>query len=196
MTIWLGKAGMMNKLTSKCNDCPSRKPYWEHVDGTKEYQCVEIVCKRQGEKSQMDRQKHQLSEETPTNTPTNAPTDLIRRQDAIKAFSVYNGESIPEVDCDNFPIEIPIKQVKDTIRSLQSVDDEKPCKTCGYYEFECPQDCEYNKPIINTSIVRCEDCRYKNECHKSVQYTRNEPNSVTIGFEPIEWCSRGERREE
>lgn len=38
----------MNKLTSKCNDCPSRKPYWEHIDGTKKYQCVEIVCKRQG----------------------------------------------------------------------------------------------------------------------------------------------------
>lgn len=49
---------------------------------------------------------------------------------------------------------------------------------------------------IMTDIVRCKDCRYKNECHKSVQYTRNEPNSVTIGFEPIEWCSRGERREE
>lgn len=42
---------MSNKLTSKCNDCPSRKPYWEHIDGTKKYQCVEIVCKRQGEKS-------------------------------------------------------------------------------------------------------------------------------------------------
>ncbi len=40
-------------------------------------------------------------------------------------------------------------------------------------------------------IIRCEDCRYANECHKSVQYTRNEPNSVTIGFLPIEWCSRG-----
>lgn len=40
---------MSNKLTSKCNDCPSRKPYWEYIDGTKKYQCVEIVCKRKGE---------------------------------------------------------------------------------------------------------------------------------------------------
>ena len=45
-------------------------------------------------------------------------------------------------------------------------------------------------------IVRCEDCRHANECHKSVQYTRHELNTVTIGYSPIEWCSRGERREE
>lgn len=38
----------MNKLTSKCNGCSSRQPYWEYIDGTKKYQCVEIVCKRQG----------------------------------------------------------------------------------------------------------------------------------------------------
>ena len=46
------------------------------------------------------------------------------------------------------------------------------------------------------SVVHCKDCRHANECHKSVQYTRNEPNTVTIGYSPIEWCSRGERREE
>ena len=46
------------------------------------------------------------------------------------------------------------------------------------------------------NLVRCEDCRYANECHKSVQYTRNEPNTVTIGYSPIEWCSRGKRRSE
>ena len=44
-------------------------------------------------------------------------------------------------------------------------------------------------------VVRCKDCRHANECHKSVQYTRNEQNTVTIGYSPIEWCSRGERRE-
>lgn len=45
-------------------------------------------------------------------------------------------------------------------------------------------------------VVWCKDCRYANECHKSVQYTRNEANTVTIGYSPIEWCSRGERSEE
>lgn len=54
-----------------------------------------------------------------------------------------------------------------------------------------------NAPMIDAvEVVMCKDCRHANECHKSVQYTRNEPNSVTIGFSPIEWCSRGERREE
>lgn len=52
-------------------------------------------------------------------------------------------------------------------------------------------------PTIDAvEVVRCKDCRHANECHKSVQYTRHELNTVTIGYSPIEWCSRGERREE
>ena len=46
------------------------------------------------------------------------------------------------------------------------------------------------------SVVRCKDCRHANECHKNVQYTHNEQSTITIGYTPIEWCSRGERREE
>ena len=49
------------------------------------------------------------------------------------------------------------------------------------------------KEVEYLKVVRCEDCRYANECHKSVQYTRNEPNTVTIGYSPIKWCSRGEK---
>ena len=45
-------------------------------------------------------------------------------------------------------------------------------------------------------VVWCKDCQHANECHKSIQYTRNEPNTVTIGYSPIEWCSKGERSEE
>lgn len=45
------------------------------------------------------------------------------------------------------------------------------------------------------AVVRCKDCRHTSECHKSVQYTRNELNTTTIGYSPIEWCSRGERKE-
>lgn len=47
-----------------------------------------------------------------------------------------------------------------------------------------------------SELVRCKDCRHEGECHKSVQYTRNEPHTVTIGYTPIEFCSHGERREE
>ena len=48
----------------------------------------------------------------------------------------------------------------------------------------------------SVAVVRCEDCRYANECSKSVQYTRYEPNTVTIGYSPIKWCSKGKRRSE
>ena len=53
-----------------------------------------------------------------------------------------------------------------------------------------------NYQIKIDEAVRCEDCRYANECSKSVQYTRNELNTVTIGYSPIKWCSKGERRSE
>ena len=46
------------------------------------------------------------------------------------------------------------------------------------------------------AVVRCKDYRHAGECHKSVQYTHNEPNTVTIGYSPIDWCSRGKRRGE
>ena len=44
-------------------------------------------------------------------------------------------------------------------------------------------------------VVRCKDCKHANECRKIVQYARNEQNTVSLGYLPIEWCSRGERRE-
>lgn len=31
----------------------------------------------------------------------------------------------------------------DDLMALPSADAEKPCKTCGYYNLECPKDCEY-----------------------------------------------------
>ena len=43
-------------------------------------------------------------------------------------------------------------------------------------------------------LVRCKDCRHANECHKSVKYTHNEQSMIMIGYKPIEWCSRGERK--
>ena len=64
-----------------------------------------------------------------------------------------------------------------------------------------PYGIEYNinkireLPPAQPEIIRCKDCRHADECHKSVQYTRNEPNMTTIGYSPIEWCSSGERRE-
>lgn len=62
----------------------------------------------------------------------------------------------------------------------------------GKYKVATP----YAPCVDVVEVVRCKDCQHANECHKSVHYTRNEPNTVIIGYSPIEWCSRGERREE
>ena len=74
---------------------------------------------------------------------------------------------------------------------------EKVCETTIFIkDGEVFQRMIHDAPTIDAvPVVRCKDCRHANECHKSVQYTRNEPNTVTIGYSPIEWCSRGERRE-
>lgn len=43
-------------------------------------------------------------------------------------------------------------------------------------------------------LVQCKDCRYANECLKSVQYARNENDTIMLGYAQIEWCSRGEHK--
>lgn len=73
---------------------------------------------------------------------------------------------------------------------LTSIPPQYRC-TLGFGSHYADHECEYDF----MPIVRCKDCRHANECHKSVQYTRNEPRTVTLGYTPIEWCSRGERRE-
>lgn len=75
------------------------------------------------------------------------------------------------------------------------------CDALGMAIESLQRDIERHEMVIRASenylgIVRCKDCRHADECHKSVQYTRNDPRTVTIGYSPIEWCSRGERSEE
>ena len=66
-----------------------------------------------------------------------------------------------------------------------------------YYDMEIVTKVRIdNAPTIDAvEVVRCKDCRHANECRKIVQYSRNEQNTVSMGYLPIEWCSRGERRE-
>lgn len=50
-------------------------------------------------------------------------SDLISRQDAIKPFCIApDGARIPEVDCDNFPVEFSIEFIKKHLLSLPSAD--------------------------------------------------------------------------
>lgn len=49
--------------------------------------------------------------------------DLIKRKDAIKAFTFNSkGERIPFVDCDNFPVEFPLRYIVDTLVALLPAD--------------------------------------------------------------------------
>ena len=45
-------------------------------------------------------------------------------------------------------------------------------------------------------IVRCAECKYKQQCHKGVEHTTHKPTSVTIAYRPIDFCSYGEREGE
>lgn len=46
------------------------------------------------------------------------------------------------------------------------------------------------------SVVRCKDCRHQDHCHKTVAHTKEHDGFREHWSETIEWCSRGERREE
>ena len=51
--------------------------------------------------------------------------DLISRQDALKPFCIApDGTRIPEVDCDNFPVEFSVEFIKKHLLSLPSAE---PC---------------------------------------------------------------------
>ena len=43
-------------------------------------------------------------------------------------------------------------------------------------------------------VVLCKDCRHKVHCHETVAHTRVYDDFKEYWSEPIEWCSRGERR--
>lgn len=48
--------------------------------------------------------------------------DAISRREAIKMFTYnYKGERIPDYDCDNFPVQIAMKTVKERLRALPPV---------------------------------------------------------------------------
>lgn len=53
----------------------------------------------------------------------NTDGDLISRQDALKPFCIApDGTRIPEVDCDNFPVEFSVEFIKKHLLSLPSAE--------------------------------------------------------------------------
>ena len=49
-------------------------------------------------------------------------SDYIKREDALQRFTFEQGNRIPEVDVDNFPITITIKDIKRILRELAAAD--------------------------------------------------------------------------
>lgn len=100
--------------------------------------------------------------------------DTISRQDAIEA--VRNSEVLLAYDsewsCD--------------VLAESAIEQTRGCLTYALKALPSAK---------AVQVVRCKDCRHADECHKSVQYTRNEPITVTIGYTKIDFCSHGERRE-
>ena len=49
--------------------------------------------------------------------------------------------------------------------------------------------------MLAKELVRCKDCRHQEHCHETVAHTKDHGGFREHWSEPIEWCSRGERRE-
>lgn len=45
-----------------------------------------------------------------------------------------------------------------------------------------------------SELVRCKDCKHQEHCHETVAHTRLHDGFKEHWSEPIEWCSRGERK--
>lgn len=53
----------------------------------------------------------------------------------------------------------------------------------------------WNAPTIDAvPVIRCKDCKHKTVCFSEVAMT-NRYQTTTL-YEPIEWCSKAERKEE
>ena len=50
--------------------------------------------------------------------------------------------------------------------------------------------------VPSIDIVKCAECKYKQQCHKAIEHTTCDWTSVTIAYRPIEFCSYGEREGE
>ena len=55
---------------------------------------------------------------------------------------------------------------------------------------------KYIDSAPSIDIVRCAECKYKQQCHKAVEHTTRDATSVTIAYRPIDFCSYGEREGE
>lgn len=101
--------------------------------------------------------------------------------DRKEAIDILNNERIviwTEPDEEEEEARKQNEAIDMAIESL-STEVENPCKTCGYYNFECPKDCEYGKPLVESNgdlISRTAAIKavakaiwhYPNECYRNL----------------------------
>ena len=122
-------------------------------------------------------------EEAPTIEPDG---DLISRQDALKPFCVApDGTRIPEVDCDNFPVEFSVEFIKKHLLSLPSAPDSRQRETNK----------EIAERIINNTCKNRVFCElYPDACRKEdcdiylvINTFLNTPDTDTPSRQRGEW---------
>jgi len=93
--------------------------------------------------------------------------DCISRRDALKPFCITSdGTRIPEVDCDNFPVEFSVKDIKRHLLSLPPV---TPTERTGEWIENAPEGQDIDPPYIcsicghaeSTRTPFCEQCGAK-----------------------------------
>lgn len=47
---------------------------------------------------------------------------------------------------------------------------------------------------LQIELVRCKDCKHREHCHETIAHTKEHDGFREHWSEPIEWCSRGERK--
>lgn len=91
-------------------------------------EALDMAIEALSEETPTINEKHQLSEETPTNAPTNSPTDLISRADAMGAVQDH-------FNADGFKGYDDGQKMMDRINALPSAEavEVVRCRDCKWY---------------------------------------------------------------
>lgn len=64
------------------------------------------------------------------------------------------------------------------------------------HEYKVIEGVLFAFPAIDAvEVVRCKECKHRDYCYETVAHTKEHDGFREHWSEPIEWCSKGERRE-
>jgi hypothetical protein len=69
----------------------------------------------------------------------------------------------------------------------------------SYEVADMIEDCIENTPTIDAvPVVRCKECKYKDECIRRIEFIGRNPvlEQNTYEYHPLEFCSYGQRKED